>query len=413
MPTRHDYFALMKIVSEHIPQTHEMHRLGDIPGTVGMGIDLIQPKEPDPSKKNVLIVAGTHGEEIAGPWGITKFLVSGGIAKHPGANISLIPVINPNGFNRAQRYNEWHEVSNHGFFPEDNSAPSREGRILLDHIDELVELARDGFLTLHENADYDGYYFYMLDDGSNLDIKNKLLNSAKKKLSIQKSGKHQNKYEGHYEIVNGCVYNPQHDGTFENLMQSKGVPLCITDETPMHSIDLKDRVLVNKDAVDVFVTHIEDKKMTVQAEWDWMGSFLNPVAHGLEGPFKFDCTDAWGYCTAMDLFGCDPTKIRDEETIHHYVDSLCRMIGSKQIGPPQITRYGSPKVMGYSFTQLVSTSSITGHFVEQDNSAYLDVFFCTIYDANRVVALSKSTFGASEIHVKTFSRGPHNKTHKQ
>ena len=45
-------------------------------------------------------------------------------------------------------------------------------------------------------------------------------------------------------------------------------------------------------------------------------------------------------------------------------------------GEPQVVRFGSGNKQGYTLVQLIETSNITAHFVEETNDMYLDVFSC-------------------------------------
>ena len=92
-------------------------------------------------------------------------------------------------------------------------------------------------------------------------------------------------------------------------------------------------------------------------------------AHDMVGEGK-----AWGICTAVDLQGCNPALIRDAEAIKRYVIELCDLIGMKRFGECQVVNFGEGRVAGYSMVQLISTSLISGHFANDTNSAYLDIF---------------------------------------
>ena len=103
---------------------------------------------------------------------------------------------------------------------------------------------------------------------------------------------------------------------------------------------------------------------------------------------------AWGLCTAVDLQDCNPDLIRDAESIKRYVVELCDLIGMKRFGECQVVNFGEGRVAGYSMVQLISTSLISGHFANDTNSAYLDIFSCKGYDPVVVESFSKEFFGA-------------------
>lgn len=103
---------------------------------------------------------------------------------------------------------------------------------------------------------------------------------------------------------------------------------------------------------------------------------------------------AWGLCTSVDLQDCHPETIRDRDRIQAYVVELCALIGMKRYGECQIIHFGEGRVAGYSMVQLIETSLISGHFANDTNNAYLDIFSCKGYDPAVVETFSKEFFGA-------------------
>jgi S-adenosylmethionine/arginine decarboxylase-like enzyme len=103
---------------------------------------------------------------------------------------------------------------------------------------------------------------------------------------------------------------------------------------------------------------------------------------------------AWGLSTSVDLQDCHPETIQDRTHIEAYVIALCELIGMKRYGECQIVHFGEGRVAGYSMIQLIETSLISGHFANDTNRAYLDIFSCKGYDPKIVEAFSKKFFGA-------------------
>jgi S-adenosylmethionine/arginine decarboxylase-like enzyme len=66
----------------------------------------------------------------------------------------------------------------------------------------------------------------------------------------------------------------------------------------------------------------------------------------------------------------------------------------KRFGECQIVHFGEGRVAGYSMIQLIETSLISGHFANDTNRAYLDIFSCKGYDPKRVESFSKRFFSA-------------------
>ena len=107
----------------------------------------------------------------------------------------------------------------------------------------------------------------------------------------------------------------------------------------------------------------------------------------------FDEQKIWGMSTSLDLYRCCPDKIRDAEYIKQYVKDLCDLIEMKRFGECLVIHFGEdPKVSGFSMTQLIETSLISGHFANNTNAAYLDIFSCKWYDVEKIVKFSKLKF---------------------
>ncbi len=103
---------------------------------------------------------------------------------------------------------------------------------------------------------------------------------------------------------------------------------------------------------------------------------------------------AWGMSMALDLQDCRPDTVRDRDHIRAYVMALCELIGMKRYGDCQIVHFGEGRVAGYSMIQLIETSLISGHFANDSNRAYLDIFSCKGYDPSVVEDFSRTFFGA-------------------
>ena len=121
---------------------------------------------------------------------------------------------------------------------------------------------------------------------------------------------------------------------------------------------------------------------------------------------KFINTKLWGMSTSVDLYKCNPESIRDADNIKEYVTTLCNdVIDMKMYGDCQVVHFGDdPKVSGFSMTQLIETSLVSGHFANNTNAAYLDIFSCKWYDIEKMVEFSKSFFEAKSVSYKMCER---------
>ena len=112
---------------------------------------------------------------------------------------------------------------------------------------------------------------------------------------------------------------------------------------------------------------------------------------------EYQLVDAWGLDSGIDLHGCNPETIRSAEKIKQFVVELCERIEMKRFGETVVVNFGEDdRVAGYSMTQLIETSLISGHFANQTNTVYLDVFSCKYYDPNVVAEFAKEFFEAKD-----------------
>lgn len=116
---------------------------------------------------------------------------------------------------------------------------------------------------------------------------------------------------------------------------------------------------------------------------------------------EFKKQKAWGISANVDLYNCNPNSIRDGKLIESYVIELCELIKVKRFGECVVVNFGEDeRIAGYSMTQLIETSLLSGHFANQTNTAYLDVFSCKFYDPEVVAEFSKKYFEATEVKLK-------------
>ena len=103
--------------------------------------------------------------------------------------------------------------------------------------------------------------------------------------------------------------------------------------------------------------------------------------------------NVWGIASAIDIYDCNPDKIRDADEIRRFVVELCDLIEMKRFGPTTVVHFGEDeRVAGYSMVQLIETSLISGHFANLTNAVYLDVFSCKAYDPEVVRQFAQNFF---------------------
>jgi len=73
-------------------------------------------------------------------------------------------------------------------------------------------------------------------------------------------------------------------------------------------------------------------------------------------------------------------------------------------GQPQVQHFGSGNKAGYTLVQLIETSNITAHFVEETNDMYLDVFSCKPFEPQTVEEVVDRFFQPDAKNVLFFTR---------
>lgn len=115
---------------------------------------------------------------------------------------------------------------------------------------------------------------------------------------------------------------------------------------------------------------------------------------------EFETAQSWGILTSVDIHDCDPELIRSSEAIQKFVIELCDLIEMKRFGDTVIVHFGEDeKVAGYSMTQLIETSLISGHFANLTNNVYLDIFSCKYYEPEVAAEFSTKYFKGNNYNI--------------
>lgn len=113
---------------------------------------------------------------------------------------------------------------------------------------------------------------------------------------------------------------------------------------------------------------------------------------------------AWGIHGVFNIYKACPTSIRSAQNIYNFNKSLVQRIDMKAYGEPQIVHFGSDDKAGYTLCQLIETSNICAHFVEETNCIYLDVFSCKNFDSRDVEEVVKAYFKPEAIQKQVLIR---------
>jgi S-adenosylmethionine/arginine decarboxylase-like enzyme len=114
---------------------------------------------------------------------------------------------------------------------------------------------------------------------------------------------------------------------------------------------------------------------------------------------------AWGYHVMLDCAGLGD-GITNKETIKEFLKELVERIDMEAVGEPILKYFPAkpdPK-SGWTAVQLIVTSNITCHFMDQDRTGYIDVFSCKDFDPKEVEAVVEEYFNPSKIKSKFVTR---------
>lgn len=119
----------------------------------------------------------------------------------------------------------------------------------------------------------------------------------------------------------------------------------------------------------------------------------------------------WGYHMLLDIKGAEKDIIKSKDRLTEFVKALVKKIDMKAYGEPIIEHFAThnPKAAGYSLLQLIETSSITGHFVDDNGDAYLDIFSCKTFKKEDVLSFVETFFKPEDINYKFLTRSARSK----
>ena len=114
----------------------------------------------------------------------------------------------------------------------------------------------------------------------------------------------------------------------------------------------------------------------------------------------------WGWHLLLDIKSCNIESITSEDTLSRFLSVLVERIDMVAYGDPLIKHFATHDLekAGYSIVQLIETSNITGHFVDKNGDAYLDIFSCKPFQPEDVKAVVREFFSPISINEKMVYR---------
>jgi len=119
---------------------------------------------------------------------------------------------------------------------------------------------------------------------------------------------------------------------------------------------------------------------------------------------EYEDKKCWGMVASIDVYGCNPRLISDKEEIRKFIIALVDSIGMVRHGEPMIERFAEGALEGCSALQFIETSSITMHFDEGQNRAFIDIFSCKYFDYKKAETFSQKSLEGKEAKTTYYFR---------
>ena len=116
--------------------------------------------------------------------------------------------------------------------------------------------------------------------------------------------------------------------------------------------------------------------------------------------------NTWGQHLLLDISGCNE-NVCSKDAIADFVRNLVIEIDMRSFGDPIIEHFAvhDYDAVGYSLVQLIETSTITGHFSDNNRDAYLDIFSCKRFSKDKVIEVVDKYFAPKTVRAAFLSRG--------
>lgn len=114
----------------------------------------------------------------------------------------------------------------------------------------------------------------------------------------------------------------------------------------------------------------------------------------------------WGYQLILDCGGGDQLLMSNRDNVEKWIRKLVKDIDMTPVGDPKIEYTASefPDKAGFTVIQIIVTSSIVAHFVDELEQIYLDVFSCKKFDTKIIKDSIESSFRCTKMREYYLTR---------
>ena len=113
-----------------------------------------------------------------------------------------------------------------------------------------------------------------------------------------------------------------------------------------------------------------------------------------------------GYQAIFDIKNCK-IDITDIEYIKYFIDVMIKSAKMKPYGKPLVKHViipDKPYLNGVSVVQLIYTSSVTCHFMDDTGDAYIDFFSCKKFDVDVLINVINHLLKPQSIKIRLLIR---------
>lgn len=116
---------------------------------------------------------------------------------------------------------------------------------------------------------------------------------------------------------------------------------------------------------------------------------------------------AWGFHYSGDFAGGHRGTLGSRNSIVRWCRATVDWVGMKAYGEPLLEHFGhaDPRTSGWTLVQLIETSNLCGHFLENTGEYYIDLFSCREFDPDVVERACLAFFGGHCVDRRFLPRG--------
>ncbi len=193
---------------------------------------VINPK----GKVKFCIIAGVHGDEIAGPFTILKMLENPKNFFDKEIRYDIFPLINPTAFDLKRRFDD----DNRDLNLLNKKILKNKNYQEIKYFNESIKSEKfDALISLHEDLLKSKFYAYIYEDKEN-SLYRKIINSTQKIVEISK----QKTIDKKRSDGNGLIINVNDQSMEGGLYRQGRAKISLTTETP-GKLSLEKRIKIN------------------------------------------------------------------------------------------------------------------------------------------------------------------------